>query len=104
MIADFYDSTVTITRPTTTTTTGSDSIVTVGSYLGVFRVEGEKDKLYVANNMGKEFDFYTDEASDIAVGDSMIFGTDTYSVLASSAFEDLLDDVDSHLKVRAVKR
>lgn len=103
VIASFYNTTVTITRTSVPSPTGGNVATTVGSAFGVFRIESEPQKLFVANNLGKEFDFYTDEIIDIAIGDQLTTGSDTYDVKAVSSYEDLLDDSDSYLKCRVVK-
>lgn len=105
MIEQLYDTTVQVIRSTTANPTGGDSIATIGSYLGVFRVESEPDKLLVGNNISKEFDFYTQDDADILIGDSLIDGGgDTYKVHAVSVFEGLRSTNNSHLKARCFKK
>lgn len=102
VIETFYDTTVTITRGSTSTPTSGDSITTIGTVIGVFRPVSDKADLYIENNTGNEFDFFCDEPTDIEVGDDLI-STETYNVLGVSVYEDLEDDTESYLKARVSK-
>ncbi len=104
MIETFYDTTAMNIRRSTPSPTGSDTIVTVSSFLCLFRPVVEVSRLYVENNIGKEFDCLTDNSVDLRVGDTIYANSDSYDVLGVANFKDLEDDIDSHLDVRVVKK
>jgi len=103
-IHTFFNITATNTRKTTATPTSSDSVVTVSSFSGVIRPVTEVAKLFNENNIGNEFDLVADDSDNVAVGDSIIIGSNTYSTLGVANFEDLEDGSDSYLNIRVVRQ
>ena len=103
MIDSFFNLTATNLRRTTATPTSSDTIVTVSSFAGVIRPIDDVSKLYVANNIGKEYDLIADDSVDVNVGDDIYIGSTKYDVLGVTVFEDLEDDSDSYVNIRLAK-
>lgn len=103
-IETFYDTTVTVSRVSSFNPTGSTVTASTGTVLGTLAMETEPEQLYFTNDIGKEFDFYCDEDSDILIGDALLTGTKEYDVRALSDYKDREDDSESHLKIRIVAR
>lgn len=103
MIETFYNSTATNIRRTTSSPTGGDTITTVSSFSGLLRPVTEIAKLFVQNNIGKEFDYIADESVDVLVGDDLYVGGTKYDVLGVTQFDDLEDGVDSAKYIRVTK-
>lgn len=103
-IETFYNVTAMNTRRTIGTPTSSDAITTVSSsLLGVLRPVTDKATLFVETNIGREFDFVTDEDADVKIGDNLYIDSAKYDVLGIAAYEDLEGDIDSYLNVRVAK-
>lgn len=108
MIESFYNSTATNTRRSTASPTGGDTTTTISSFSGLLRPITDVTKLFVANNIGKEFDYVCDDSVDINVGDDL-YTNDSYfsgikfSVIGVSKFKDLEDNTDSYTNIRIVK-
>jgi hypothetical protein len=101
MIETFYNTTYTQVRRTTSSPTTTDAITTVSTFVGVRRPVMEKSKLFVENNIGKEFNIYCDDGNSVNVGDDLYEdGTLELNVLGVTDYTDLEDDCDSHLSIR----
>lgn len=103
-IATFYNTTFTNTRKSTGSPTGTDSVTTIGSFLGVERPVTEVAKLFVETNIGREFDIVCDEDTNVRVGDIIYASGIARDVLGVTPYEDLEDDSDSYLNIRVAKK
>lgn len=103
MIETFYNITASNIRRSTATPTSGDTITTVSSFLGVIRAVDDISKLYVENNIGKEYDLIADNGNDVRVGDDIYIDGSKYDVLGVTIYEDLLDGTDSYLNIRVAK-
>jgi hypothetical protein len=104
VIETFYDTTVTVSRVSSISPTGSDVVSAVGTVLGTLAIETEPEQLYFTNDIGKEFDFYCNDTEDILIGDTLTTGGKSYNVKALSDYTDRQGDIESHLKIRVVAR
>lgn len=103
-IETFFQDTALNTRKTTATPTSSDSVVTITTSIsGLLSPITDKSKLFVENNIGKEFDYVAASGEDVLVGDDLYIDSTKYDVIGVATFEDLENDVDSYLNIRIVK-
>lgn len=103
MIETFFKDTITGTRKTTASPTGSDTIVTLTSFLGLLRPVDDVSKLYNANNIGKEYDIVADDSTNVLVGDNLYVNGNKYGVIGVTVLEDLEDTTDSYVNIRVTR-
>jgi len=104
VIETFFNTTATNTRKTTATPTSSDSTATISSFAGVLRPVTEVAKLFIANNIGREFDYVAAVGTNVAVGDYLYISTLKYSVIGVATYEDLEDGIDGYVNIRITKK
>lgn len=104
VLADTFNKTFIVYRNTTTSITGTDVAVTVYTGTCIVRPVTNNTQLYDANNWGKEYKIWTDEDATIKVGDLISIDNVKYGVIGIPEKEDLEDDSESHLEIRALKR
>lgn len=105
IIETFFNTTAVLTRKTTATPTSSDSTTTVSSSIsGVLRPVTDVAKLFIENNIGKEFDYVMGTATTAHVGDDLYIGGSKYGVIGVTTFEDLEDDVETYTNLRVVRK
>ena len=73
MISDCYNTTFTIKRASTTSSTSTDSVATVEVIDCLIRPVTKKANLFEESNWGKEYKMWCDDSKDIKAGD---IGTD----------------------------
>ena len=103
MIETFYNVTVTNVRKQTATPTSTDTVTTASSFVAFFTPVTEKAKLFVENNIGKEYDVVCDDSEDVRVGDDLYINGVKYNTLGVSNYLDRESDEDSHLEIRVAK-
>jgi len=103
MIDTFYNSTYTVSRMTTSTSTGTDSAVTTFTGTCVVRPISEKAQLIDEANIGKEFKMSCYATDNISVGDKITIDSVGYGVQAVTKYEDLETGDDTHYEVRIVR-
>lgn len=103
VITSFYNTTAIPVRRATATPTSSDTVTTMTAVVGLLWPVTNVSKLFIENNIGNEFNFICDDASDIKVGDALYIGGIKYGVLGIPVYTDLEDGSDSHKSVRVAK-
>lgn len=103
-IETFFNVTATNIRRTTATPTSTDTVATISSFAGVIRPVAERAKLFVENNIGKEFDYVAASGANVRVGDDLYISGVKHNVLGVATYEDLEDGTDSYINIRVVKK
>ena len=103
MIETFYKDTATLVRRTTANATATDTLVTIGSFVGLLRPVDDVSKLYNANNIGKEYDFVCDDSNTVIVGDNLYVSGNKYGVIGVTLYEDLENSEDTYINLRITR-
>ena len=98
-LATLYNKSVEIQRPTDTVSRTTYSSVATGVAC-VIRAIQKQNQLVDENNWGKEFKMTCSDANTIYVDDRIVDGTDIYTVVAVTKFEDLDDGTETHFNIR----
>ena len=104
VLADTFNKTFTVYRNTTASATGTDVASAIYTGTCIIRPVSNNTQLLDATNWGKEYKIWTDEDATIRVGDLIYIDSVKYGVIGIPEKEDLEDDSDSHLEIRALKR
>lgn len=99
-IHEFFNLTAVNTRAATPSPTSTDVITTISSFACSKHPVSEVSKLFIENNIGKEFDLVCDDSENILVGDDIYINGEQHSCLGVSLYEDREDNSDSYLNVR----
>lgn len=104
VLTDMYNSTYTVARFTTTSSTGTDTATTIATGTCLIRPVTNRTDLFKESNFGKEFIMYCDDGDNIREGDVVTIDSTLYAVAGVPKYDDLLDDSDSHFEVRIYRK